>query len=777
MDLPQPLRALVRRSTTLLGDVIREEAGTRVYRDVENLRRRMKRVRRAGAREAHRILLRAQRRLRRLSAESQFRIAHAFSAMLELINACENAYRTVRIRAQRSARPESPPQTIVLVLTAHPTEARSTRSILLLGQLQERLVRALEHGFRSEEDALRYLLKLLWRMPMASRSKPSVADEAEHLYSIVLRPEILRTLYGLRQRSILLRLRTWVGGDKDGHPFVDDETFIESLSLSRHRLLRHVGREIEEAASYLPLAELFEGRSRASLRALRRRHRKVREALAGLGTIRPGDGGRIRTFVRRFRDFSGSADRVFGAPVPALARVRSLLSLFPALVVPLEFRESSRELPGTETRGSRRPIARMLRRLARLAAGGEPDWYVRGFVVSMVESERDLLLALRVMRTHLGGLPVPVIPLLETAHALERATDIIGGFMRNAAARRALEGPWQGRLESMLGYSDSAKEMGAFPSRLLIARALRRIDRLVREMGCVPVFFHGTGGSVARGGGSVEEQTEWWPKSARALFKSTVQGEMVQRTFASPEILESQMDKLSARLARSRPVAMNRTDRACLSAFSARVHQAYRRTIESPAFGEVVERATPYGYLGLLAIGSRPVRRQGPARIDSLRAIPWVLCWTQSRTLFPAWWGIGSAWRATPRNERALLRRIFLRHALFSSYVKLLGFTLQKVELPIWRLYLERSGLEPSRARGIAREFEAEFRAAVDFTRSISNRRNLLWFRPWLGTSIGLRSVMIHPLNLLQLAALERRDQRLLRETVTGIASGMLTTG
>ena len=101
----------------------------------------------------------------------------------------------------------------------------------------------------------------------------------------------------------------------------------------------------------------------------------------------------------------------------------------------------------------------------------------------------------------------------------------------------------------MLGYSDSAKEMGVLASRLAIARAVAALDGVITRERLRPVFFHGSGGSVDRGGGSIDEQTSWWPGSSLTLYKATVQGEMVERTFASPEILSVQLERIARRVA------------------------------------------------------------------------------------------------------------------------------------------------------------------------------------------------------------------------------------
>jgi phosphoenolpyruvate carboxylase len=261
------------------------------------------------------------------------------------------------------------------------------------------------------------------------------------------------------------------------------------------------------------------------------------------------------------------------------------------------------------------------------------------------------------------------------------------------------------------------------------------------------------------------------------IFKTTVQGEMVQRSLATPEIFSSQIEGILQQAARPKEPRLSAALRGALEWFSGRVRERYEQRVRSEGFLELVKQTTPYPYLDLLNIGSRPVKRSGKLSLDNLRAIPWILCWTQTRVLFPTWWGVGSTWKESDRARRTLLKRLYRKSALFRSFVKLLGFTLAKVELPVWRMYLDASGLGKEHVEAAFVDFEREFRLTGGFVREVSGQKNFLWFRPWLGTSIQLRAPMIHPLNLLQILSLEVRDTKLLRETVTGIACGMLTTG
>ena len=211
--------------------------------------------------------------------------------------------------------------------------------------------------------------------------------------------------------------------------------------------------------------------------------------------------------------------------------------------------------------------------------------------------------------------------------------------------------------------------------------------------------------------------------------------------------------------------------------FADLIKERYSFMVNDDTFFDVIEKATPYSFLHHLKIGSRPTKRNTGGEQRKLRAIPWILCWTQTRVLFPTWWGVGSSWNQLSRAEKKELRRSFQSDGLLRSFVKVLGFTLAKVELGVWRLYLHESELSREVQQDIYDEFVREFNQTAIFFREITGEESFLWFRPWLEQSIEYRSSMIHPLNIIQLESLRRGDPNLLRDTVTGIACGMLTTG
>ncbi len=771
--LPNKLQHLVSWSVALLGESIREEYGEDLYQQIERTRKEMKSLRQVTAQKAFLSLQKTQKRYKEKSALELYQIAHGFSLMLELMNSCEIVYRTYRIEARENDHMKKRPMGITYVLTAHPTEARSSEILELFKMIQPLLLEALHSHENAVRESLKHLLKLGLHIPMARTTKPTVEDEAKTIYGLTLRAPILDELVRLKQKGIPVYFRAWVGGDKDGHPGVDEKTMLNSLQLSRTRLLEYVRGKFTGLMLTLNLLKAQKGPHLL----ITKRAIQLEVLLKELEVIKAGDGIRVKLFYQKVQALHELYLDHFGIAHPELDNLKQLLWIFPAMVLPLELREDSAEVREA-VKDEKAAISRMLILLKHISHGYEARWYVRGFVLSMVESSTDLIHGLMLAKKRLGTLSIPVVPLFENEKALTQGVTILRETFSHVKTLVAHhQKAYQGRFEVMLGYSDSSKENGVFTSRYLISRCLFGIDKLFREFKLTPIFFHGSGGSIERGGGSVREQTQWWPRSAVNYYKVTVQGEMVARTFANEDLLRRQVDIISSQLMEPRLKDHSPEVDKTLLLFSNKLRENYSQKIHEPSFLKVIEQATPYSFLRHLKIGSRPSKRAGSLSPTSLRAIPWILCWTQTRVLFPTWWGVGSCFGEMSRNELEDLKHAYKESALLRSYIKVLGFTLAKVELPIWRLYLESSKVDKLTVKKIVREFEREYNLALDFVFAMTGEKSLVWFRPWLEQSINYRSSMIHPLNLIQIEALKRNDLRLLRESVTGISCGMLTTG
>ena len=763
MKIPSELRELVFQSVKLLGLAIKDIYGLKLFNQIEDLRLQMKAVRQKEGDVVHAALEDVYKKMSKRDDEDLHKIAKAFSLMLEIINACETAYRTHRLQNFR-LEVEKKPDSLIYVFTSHPTEARSKEFLFLTDKVEDLLIKALDSGFEEVQDELLHLFQMSLRIPLANNKRPDVKDEANQILHTVLDERILAEQIYLKKNGLNIYFRTWVGGDKDGHPKVGPITMVQTLTQSRGMLLEYIQKRIEEFQLELKLFNLDEVKLTRDLNQLKQQLKDLKKVMAG-------DGKRVLNFKNHFHKIQKLTD-AHKLSSPHLFEIKELFGLYPALVLPMEIREDSSLIH--EALKKPQPIAEMLKTLKVISAGLDPKFYVRGFIISMCQEAEDLQAAIKLTIKYLGAYAIPSVPLLENEQGLSHGVEILSKTFAHFPMIKEHKNRWEGKLEVMLGYSDSSKENGVLPSRLLVEKALLELEGLLLKHKLTPVFFHGSGGSTGRGGGSLKEQIAWWPHSALNIYKMTIQGETIQRHFNQAPILRSQVSKIVDEFSKYRVQKFERPKVA--DEFAELIQTSYRTLVRDPDFQQMTSEATPYDFLNLLKIGSRPTKRSGKGKF-TLRAIPWILCWTQTRLLLPIWWGVGEAWSQLSSNHKRELKDYYKHSPLMQSYVKNLGFTLARIEMGVWEFHLTHSRLDKEAKKNWQDKIRNEYEATVEFFHEISGSKDFTWFQPRLGESIVFRSSMIHPLNVIQKISLERKDHVLLRETVTGIACGMLTTG
>lgn len=771
--LPKSLKKLVEISISVLGESIQSVYGKDQYQRVEKLRKQMKHLRGAPFDSVCAELKKLHTGLNKLSDEKLLELAHCFGLYFEIINRCERAYRHKRLLEKNNKPIKQHPYAIIYVFTAHPTEARSPQ----IRELFEHIEKCLLNLADNEKDnnctkSLEYFLKLALRVSLSKKTRPTVEDEAHNIFSTVLSSKVLEEQVELRRNDITLHFRTWVGGDKDGHPFVNEKTLLQSLSLSRTLLLEYAVSLFKSSYTFLKLTE-----SEVKIKPLRSQFDLLESHLSSIKEVKKSDGKKMLALRNQLDKTTKSYEQYFNMSCPYLTKLNTLLWLYPALVLQVEIREDS-ELVHKALEDNTISIAKMLKLAADISEGFNPKWYVRGFVLSMTEEDKDLLAGIELADSIFKDQPLPVVPLFETRKALESAPDILKSvFKIKPHILKRHKNLWNDRFEVMLGYSDSSKESGVLASRFLIKNALAGMERFFKTYNLVPVYFHGSGGSVERGGGSIKEQTSWWPKSALYTYKATVQGEMVARTFSDPVVMAGQVKKIIKEFTYHKTSPESKALSKALKKWSEQTAYYYGEYIKDPKTVEMVKASTPYMYLDQLKIGSRPSKRASANSQEfKLRAIPWVLCWTQTRVLMPSWYGVGSAWEDLSESEQFEILKSAEASAFISSFLKVLGFTLSKVELGVFKYHLQQN-MDAKQVQKSFSTIDVEFQKTKKCLQTLSRQKELLWFRPWLSESIKLRSSMIHPLNIMQSIAIQRGNEKLLKETVTAISCGMMTTG
>ncbi|GAA5511857.1 phosphoenolpyruvate carboxylase [Deinococcus carri] len=818
-----------------LGQVLREQEGEAFFELVERVRALVREVRAGGDDTELRALLAG------LDARDAGNLARAFTWYFQLVNLAEEYERVRVLSGTRGVRPQSIEQALTelkaqgvtageagallarldlgLTFTAHPTEMRrrTVRNHLV------EVAHDIPHLDGEGLERVAAHVEALWHTPELRRLKPTVQDEVKGGLSYVASiaqalPELQRDLtrafrqvYGQETDARLpLSFSSWMGGDRDGNPFVTPEATREALALHRERARELLLAALRQAYTDLSQAGL-EGEADGEAgqepyrRELRDLHNAIRDGqpvdlvprLEAL-KVRLEEDGQHRTADLLLTPLLTVA-RVFGQHLVSLdlrehsaqtgAAVARLLA--EAGVEPdyLNLPEHARQDVLTRELRSRRPLwpagealpeeletaigpIREVQAATRLAG---PRAFGR-YVISMSESVSDVLEPLLLARE--VGFRILPVPLFETLDDLTRAPQIVWELL-SVPEYRALLG--EGVQEIMLGYSDSNKDAGFLAANWALHEAQRNISDVCRRAGVRWRFFHGRGTSIGRGGGPASRAILGQPAGTiDAGLRITEQGEALADKYSHPVLARRNLEQAlyGLLLAAARPAgnppaewtsAMTRAAQASAAAYRALVHD--------PDFLPFFEAVTPIHEIARLNIASRPVRRPGAPTLTNLRAIPWVMSWTQNRANLPGWYGLAEGLKEIGPD---LARQMYREWPFFRTVLDNAQMSLAKSDFLIFAEYLRLSG---------EHRLAGQLRAAYDETVRLVQEAvgaELLEGEPRLRESIKLRNPYIDPIHRIQVELLQRARsteegldeyERPLLLSLQGIAAGVRNTG
>ncbi|HEX4319780.1 MAG TPA: phosphoenolpyruvate carboxylase [Acidobacteriaceae bacterium] len=921
-----PLRRDVRSLGMLLGDVLREQAGDEVFAQVEELRQGTIRRREAEDQGAEAAAAEnaahAMAVVHELPVDRALLLTRAFGFYFELINLAETNHRKRRrlalqlsgaagkqrgslagtLRAMKrvgisveEAMDWLRKIRVVPVFTAHPTEV-ARRSVMFkrrrIGELLEQLDRIPlpeENLARLEEQVLAEITSL-WQTDEVRSRRPTVYDEIKmgldyydvsifatlpSLYREI--SDALKSAYDLsiemHELPKVLSFGSWIGGDRDGNPFVTPEVTRNAIQLAREHLLYFYDGQLQMAidmlstsAQQMPVSDAlrvrldeYESRIRTAetpaygqffefelyrrflicVRARARRtlhaathgitplarpsalaesqemlaqvlpgYTSAEEFIADLSTLRDSlAANRGLRIARNLIDPLLLLVRTFGLHLHTLD-IRQHAKQHAAALKEAVADTLGKKLPGVLSAETAN-VLDTFRVITEVKAGCTPE-AIRHYVISGATCVDDVLAVVRLGR--LAGIKlegvdgdpgVMPVPLFESIEDLRNAAEIC----RELWARpdyRLLLASWGNTQEVMLGYSDSNKDGGMLTSTWEIFRAHRALHVEARAAGIQLRLFHGRGGTVGRGGGPTHRAIFAQPlDSFDGQLRITEQGEVLNFKYADVVLAERNLELMIAASldALARPNARDAHGHftgvlkpeweQALDQLSVLAYEFYKRHIlDDPGLLEYFGQSTPMSELEHAKIGSRPSKRKGSLSLDTLRAIPWVFGWTQSRLLIPAWFGVGYAIEeflaeGTAGEDRATtLTTMAKEFPLFIDLIRNVEMALGKVDLGTARLYSTLVKDAKLRTR-IYGEFEQEYQRTRKAVMKVTGQSELLENNPVLAQSIKLRNPYVDPMHLIQVDLLRRKRagedtpevNRAISATISGISAGLRNTG
>jgi phosphoenolpyruvate carboxylase len=863
-----PLRRDIRSLGILLGRVLVEQEGEAFFDVVEQLRHILIQQREQppsgpSSELGHNLMTRAREIISGLSVEDAYRVTKAFAIYFELTNLAETNHRKRRRRAARmltgkTAVDGSFRGTLVRmrsagvsadamleslgkikvspVFTAHPTEI--TRHTIRLKR--RRIAACLERLDQlplSDSEAVEYEslilaeITALWQTDEVRLNKPTVRDEI-HMglgYFPMVLFETLPRLYAELEESLsdvynapaaipkVLSFGSWIGGDRDGNPFVTADSTREALDMARHVIIDHYIAETLRLIGQLSMSTRRIGVSDALTRRTRAYDDKLGERYSRWKQITSAE--LYRHFLEfliarlRFSRRSSKHEHSYKSPQqfeedlgiirdslcanqghrlaelvsPLLRKVQTFGFHLHTLDIRQHARIQSQALvdvasagrPSTGATQSPPEMAAQsaelldtFRCIAELKKTHSPK-AICNFVISNTQSEHDIFAVVRLAA--LSGVSAAAsngdpglmpVPLFESIDALRSSPTIMRRVWK-APEFQPLLNSWGRKHEIMLGYSDSNKDGGMLSSTWELHKAQHHLHETARECGVDLRLFHGRGGTVGRGGGPTHAAILAQPAGDfSGEIRITEQGEVLSWKYSDPVLAEWNLEIMIAACleavtmpAQAEPAAKQRWDDA-MEAMSADAFAFYRKHIaENPEVLEYFEQATPVNELEHARIGSRPARRTANRSLEDLRAIPWVFGWMQSRHAVPAWFGVGYAidrFAGRSAGHAELLREMMHGFPLFASLVRSVEIAMAKADFAIARLYADLVTDAALRNR-VFEMLRQEFERTGRLILSVTGQLELLERNPVLSRSVRLRNPYVDPLSLIQVDLLRRK--------------------
>ncbi|VRD56161.1 phosphoenolpyruvate carboxylase [Streptococcus pneumoniae] len=768
---------------------------------------------------------------------------------------------------------------VVPVLTAHPTQVQRKSMLDLTNHIHSllRKYRDVKLGLINKDkwyNDLRRYIEIIMQTDMIREKKLKVTNEItnamEYYNSSFLKavPHLtteykrLAQAHGLNLKQAKpITMGMWIGGDRDGNPFVTAKTLKQSaltqcevimnyydkkiyqlyreFSLSTSivnvsKQVREMARQSKDNSIYrekeLYRRALFDIQSKIQAtktyliedEEVGTRYETANDFYKDLIAIRDsllenkgeslisGDFVELLQAVEIFGFYLASIDMrqdssVYEACVAELLKSAGIHSRYSELseeekcdLLLKELEEDPRILSATHAEKSEL-LAKELAifKTARVLKDKLGDDVIRQTIISHATSLSDML-ELAILLKEVGLVDterarVQIVPLFETIEDLDHSEETMRKYLSLSLAKKWIDSR-NNYQEIMLGYSDSNKDGGYLSSCWTLYKAQQQLTAIGDEFGVKVTFFHGRGGTVGRGGGPTYEAITSQPlKSIKDRIRLTEQGEVIGNKYGNKDAAYYNLEMLVS-AAINRMITQKKSDTNTPNRYEAIMDQVVDRSYDiyrdlvfgNEHFYDYFFESSPIKAISSFNIGSRPAARKTITEIGGLRAIPWVFSWSQSRVMFPGWYGVGSSFKEfinkNPENI-AILRDMYQNWPFFQSLLSNVDMVLSKSNMNIAFEYAKLC--EDEQVKAIYETILNEWKVTKNVILAIEGHDELLADNPYLKASLDYRMPYFNILNYIQLELIKRQrrgelssdQERLIHITINGIATGLRNSG
>ncbi len=875
-DKDAPLRYDIRLLGRILGETVRAQEGDAIFEFIERIRQTALRFHRDADDTARKEL---QTIISGLPDDQAIRIIRAFGYFSHLANIAEDQHHIRRSRAyaMASAAPREGTMAYALahardarlsraalqaffrsalcspVLTAHPTEIRRQSSIDREMEIAKLLDERDRVQFTPEEltanrKALRRAVLTLWQTSILRGTRLAVLDEVANglaYYDYTFLRELPRFYADLEDQfgaidpawedldvPSFLRVGSWIGGDRDGNPFVTADVLNRALRMQSERAFRFYLEEVHQLGGELSLDERMVQVSDAARalverspdRSPQRQNEPYRRAIAGIysrlaRTARAlcgieaarrvvGEASAYADAAEFLKDLDVLSDSLTVNGSPSLARgrlrlLRRAVDVFGFHLTPIDLRQNSdvHERVISE-------LFAMVGASADYRALGEDDRVA--LLLEEIGSPRPLVSAhlpysdataaeLAILRAAADGHRLygrASVPHYIISKA-NGASDIleVAVLLKEVGLLRPREGQLDVDIVPLFETIGDLQRCGDVMETVFGQPEYRR---LLASRDDVQEVMLGYSDSNKDGGYLTSTwelyKAELAAGAMQGAIRITEQGEVIAAKYSNAEVGRRNLETLAAATLEATLLDSQRPGPrteylAAMGELSAHAYREYRRLVyETEGFERYFREATVIGEIANLNIGSRPASRTGSKRIEDLRAIPWVFSWSQCRLMLPGWYGFGSAvgnWiNSHPDNGMAMLKAMYRDWPFFTTMLSNMDMVLAKSDIAIASRYAELVS-DPALRKAIFGRLRAEWDESIRALLEITEQKTLLERNPLLARSIRNRFPYIDPLNHVQIELLQRHRAGATDESVVegihlsinGIAAGLRNSG